>query len=104
MGKVSPKKKGQQEDQEELVLTPGGWRPKSKVYYVEPGYHIDGEGGRLKIVHTATGKVIADLGEIQPEEPLKPKKRKSGAGKSAEKTSQPNQKQSTDQAESNENS
>jgi hypothetical protein len=49
---------------EEHVLTPGGWRPKSKVHFVEPGHHISGEGGRLKIIQTESGKVIKDLGVV----------------------------------------
>jgi hypothetical protein len=59
---------------EELVLTPGGWRSKSKVHFVEPGHHISGEGGRLTIVHTETGKIIKDLG-ILPEAPVDKEKK-----------------------------
>lgn len=47
---------------EEKVLTPGGWRPKSKVHILEDGQHISGKGGRLQIIETATGKVVKDLG------------------------------------------
>jgi hypothetical protein len=32
------------------------------VHFVEPGHHVSGEGGRLAIVHTATGKTVKDLG------------------------------------------
>ena len=54
-----------QSGKEEHVLTPGGWRPKSKVHFVELGHHISGEeGGRLKIVHTESGKTIKDLGVL----------------------------------------
>jgi hypothetical protein len=53
------------------VLTPGGWRPKSKVFRVEPGHHIDAEGGRLRVIHTATGKVVRDFGEIPKPESTK---------------------------------
>lgn len=49
---------------EELVLTPGGWRPRSKVHYVEPGQHVSGHGGRLAIVQSATGKTVRDLGAL----------------------------------------
>jgi len=75
MSKASiPKnRKPEDEDREKLVLTPGGWRPKSKVRFLKPGEHIDGEGGRLKIVNSATGEVIEDLGEISPEEPVESK-------------------------------
>jgi hypothetical protein len=51
-------------DESELVVTPGGWRPKSQVHRVEPGQHISGKGRRLKIIETATGKVIKDLGDL----------------------------------------
>lgn len=73
---------------EELVLTPGGRRPKSKVHQVPPGHHIDGSGGRLKIVHTASGEIIADLGEMSPEEPAPGKKSKPGSRKSTRKAHQ----------------
>ena len=64
MSSSSSKRKGQPTEKEELVLTPGGWRPKSKVYKVEPGHHVEVQDGRLKVIHTATGKVVADLGEV----------------------------------------
>ncbi len=50
--------------EEEWVLTPGGWRPKSKVRHVPPGCHVSAEGGRLRIIRTATGEVVEDLGEV----------------------------------------
>ncbi len=53
---------------EELVLTPGGWRPKSKVHFVPPGHHVSGKGGKLTIVDTATGKILKDLGPIEKSE------------------------------------
>ncbi len=86
MRKVYPRRKGEQTNKNDLVLTPGGWRPKSKVYHVEPGYHIDGGGGRLKIIHTATGKVIADLGETPEGDVVRRKKIRSGTGKKKEET------------------
>jgi hypothetical protein len=49
---------------EEMVITPGGPRPKSMVHYIEPGHHVSSEGGRLKMIHTATAKVVKDFGEI----------------------------------------
>jgi hypothetical protein len=69
----SPKEKGKQTEKDELVLTPGGWRPKSKVHHVGPGQHVDVEDGRLKIIDTATGKIIEDLGEIQETETTRQK-------------------------------
>lgn len=62
--KDSTKEKGKQIEKDELVLTPEGWRPKSKVHHIEPGQHVEVEGGRLKIIDTTTGKIIEDLGEI----------------------------------------
>lgn len=52
----------QRSDEEEKVLTPGGWRPKSNVHILQEGQHISGKGGRLRIIETATGKVVKDLG------------------------------------------
>jgi hypothetical protein len=34
------------------------------VQFVEPGHHVSGQGGRLAIVHTATGKIVKDLGAL----------------------------------------
>lgn len=62
MGNSSSKQKGQSSEKEDLVLTPGGWRPKSKVFKVDPGHHVEVQDGRLKVIHTATGRVVADLG------------------------------------------
>jgi len=46
---------------EEMVLTPGGYRPKSKVHFVEPGYVLQLADGRIKKLDPA-GKLVADLG------------------------------------------
>lgn len=35
-------------EDEEQVVTPVGFRPKSQVFVIEEGYHIDGKGGHLK--------------------------------------------------------
>jgi hypothetical protein len=58
-------------DSDEMVLTPGGLRPKSTIHQVEPGYHISAKDGRLQKIHTATGQVVADYGEISHETPGK---------------------------------
>lgn len=47
---------------EEMVNTPGGPRPKSKVHWIEPGFHVSGKGGRLQKVDRS-GRVIEDYGE-----------------------------------------
>jgi hypothetical protein len=46
---------------DELVLTPGGLRPKSKVHFVKPGQQINVEKGRLKIIDSGTGEITKDL-------------------------------------------
>jgi hypothetical protein len=92
MNKVSKKKKQQQKGEDKLVLTPGGWRPKSKVHRVEPGQHIDALGGRLKVVDTATGKIIEDLGEITEADTSEPKKRDSRTNRRAVKPKEPKKK------------
>jgi hypothetical protein len=58
----SSKRKDKHTRETNLVLTPGGWRPKSKVFKVEPGHHVEVQEGRLKVIHTATGRIIADVG------------------------------------------
>jgi hypothetical protein len=49
------------------VLTPGGWRPKSKTFEVQPGQHVAVQDGKLQVIHTATGEVVADLGAADKE-------------------------------------
>jgi hypothetical protein len=63
-GTSSSKRKNKPAEKNDLVLTPGGWRPKSKVAKVEPGHHVEVQDGRLKVIHTATGEVVVDLGAI----------------------------------------
>ena len=46
------------------VLTPGGWRLKSKTFEVQPGQHVAMQGGKLRVIDTATGAVVADLGAV----------------------------------------
>jgi hypothetical protein len=57
---------------DELVLTPGGWRPRSQAQRLEHGQHISGRGGRLRIIETATGSVVQDLGEISKQKHGRP--------------------------------
>jgi hypothetical protein len=63
-------------DGDELVLTSGGWRPKSTVHRVERGQHVSTKGGRLRKIDTASGEVLADYGEISAPPPDKPELRK----------------------------
>ncbi len=62
---------------EELVLTPGGFRPRSQVQPIEPGHVVRmTREGMLQKVHRATARVVADLGRVQrgtPGEPNLPK-------------------------------
>lgn len=48
-----------------LVLTPGGWLPKSHVFLVEKGYNLLIQDGHVLKIHTATGKVMSDFGKIK---------------------------------------
>jgi hypothetical protein len=50
-------------DTSDLVLTPGGLRPRSLVHKLQPGEHVSLKGGRVRIIKTATGEVVKDLGE-----------------------------------------
>jgi len=53
---------------EELVLTPGGLRPKSFVHRIEPGTILDGTDGRYRLQHRS-GRVVADFG-VTPFRPV----------------------------------
>ena len=48
---------------EKRALTPGGFRPKSKVHEVAPGHVLDASSGRLRELD-AGGNVIADFGPV----------------------------------------
>jgi len=87
MSKMPGKEKKQQNGKDELVLTPGGWRPKSKVHRVAPGHHVEVIDGRLKIVHTATGEVVEDLGETAKAESAESKKGRSETRRTKKGTS-----------------
>ncbi len=59
---------------EDLVLTPGGYRPKSVVHLIEADHLLRMEGARVKKVDPS-GNVVADLGLIEPRagsQPLMP--------------------------------
>src|SRR5215471_3026423 len=49
---------------DDLVLTPGGLRPRSQVHLIESGAVVDGSGGRLRKLGPS-GEVLADFGELQ---------------------------------------
>lgn len=48
---------------DELVLTPGGFRPRSLVHKIEPGHYLDTSTGRFR-QHDRTGKLVADHGPM----------------------------------------
>ena len=48
---------------DEVVLTPGGYRLKSRVHFIEPDCLVGGHAGRLSKVHRQKG-VVADLGPM----------------------------------------
>jgi hypothetical protein len=56
------------EEADDLVVTPGGLRPRSRVHILKPGQHVDTTGGRIRIIDDATGEVVKDLGEGGPTE------------------------------------
>src|SRR5271163_4459477 len=58
-----PKSPLRPNDSTDLVLTPGGRRPRSRVHQLEPGQHVSLKGGRMRIIETASGTVVKDLGE-----------------------------------------
>src|ERR1051325_7456498 len=60
---------------EDLVLTPDGYRPRGQVHHVEPGHLLTMERDNICKVERATGKKVADYGPIPvkaSKEPLMP--------------------------------
>lgn len=51
-------------DTSDVVLTPGGARPRSLVHTLQPGEHVSLKDGYVRIIETATGEVVKDLGEV----------------------------------------
>jgi hypothetical protein len=49
---------------DDLVITPGGLRPRSLVHHIEPGATLDGAGGHHRKLGKA-GEVLAEYGRIQ---------------------------------------
>ena len=56
---------------DDYVLTPGGLRPRSLVFHVEPGAMLDGGGGRLRKLHPS-GRVLQDFGVMPSRPPGRP--------------------------------
>jgi hypothetical protein len=51
-----------------LVLTPAGYMDASKVHFIEPGFHLSVENGRLQKLENTTGRLAQDFGEFKPRE------------------------------------
>jgi hypothetical protein len=51
-------------DTEDVVHTPGGVRPRDLVQILQDGEHISLKDGHVRIIETATGKVVKDLGPV----------------------------------------
>lgn len=56
---------------EDLVLTPGGYRPRSMVHFIENGHSLRMDGLRVLKLDPA-GSLIADIGFIEPKLTLQP--------------------------------
>ena len=77
-----PKRPVRPHDKTDLVLTPGGMRPRELVHELLEGQHISTKGGRVRIIETATGNVVKDLGETPtapPEDETGPPSAPAGA-------------------------
>jgi hypothetical protein len=53
------------------VVTPGGLRPRSLVFQIEPGAVLDGGDGRIRKLHSS-GKVLQDFGVVLRRPPGRP--------------------------------
>ena len=62
-----PKRPVRPLDTTDVVMTPGGLRPRSLVHILQPGEHVSVEGGHVRIIETATGNVVKDLGAVATE-------------------------------------
>ncbi len=49
---------------EDLVLTPGGWRPRDRVRHIPPTTVLDGTNSHLRLLQPS-GEVLADLGVLE---------------------------------------
>ena len=60
---------------QDYVITPGGFRPRSLVYHVEPGHSLDASDNRIR-QFDPDGKLVEDFGEFAQrpgKEPLMPR-------------------------------
>jgi hypothetical protein len=47
----------------QMIRTPQGLAPASRVHYIEPGYHLSLANGRVLQIHNQTGETFKDFGE-----------------------------------------
>jgi len=50
---------------DEMVITPAGMMEKSKVHFIDQGFGLHVENGRLQEVEIKSGRMIADFGEVK---------------------------------------
>jgi len=56
---------------EKIIHTPFGPMAASRVHYIDSGYHLAWLNGHLLKVHTASGKMVEDFGQQQPDSAIK---------------------------------
>jgi hypothetical protein len=56
---------------EQMVVTPGGFRPSSRVHKIEADHHLDLSGGRIRKFHRS-GRLVTDFGEFTTDRPARP--------------------------------
>jgi hypothetical protein len=49
----------------DLVITPAGLMPQSNVHYIREGNFISVENGRIQQFEAASGRMVADFGEVK---------------------------------------
>jgi len=54
----------------DLVLTPGGYRPRSMVYKIKPEHHLADKDHRLYMVDSVTGQEVQELGPTAGQAPF----------------------------------
>ncbi len=56
-------------DTEQLVITPGGLRPKSKVHLIENGFHVNLKHGILSKINSSNNELVKKFGKINSVKP-----------------------------------
>lgn len=57
-----PKSPARKLNTTDVVITPGGARPRSLAHVLEPGHRVSLKDGHVRIIETATGNEMHDLG------------------------------------------